>query len=155
MIHVLRLNSQKQASEPFERAKVTADPEEVDFSESSLALRIVHSVPDALENGREWCHANTSTNKDGNLEFEDVFRGTAEWSIDVDSWENASQTWVNTIFVDALDDGAAVRTLVTFSLPFAAENSGELPGEIADHTHVDGDVVLLRGAGKREWVILP
>lgn len=48
VIHVLRLDSQKQASEPFERAEVTADPEEVYLSESGLALWIVHSVPDAL-----------------------------------------------------------------------------------------------------------
>jgi len=82
---ILCLNGQEERPEPFEGAKVSADPEKVDLSETSLSLRIVHSIPDTLQNGCKWCNADTSTDKDSDLELKDILRSTAEGSIDVDS----------------------------------------------------------------------
>jgi len=61
---ILCFNGQEQRPKPFKGAKVSANPEEVDLSEASLSLRIVHSIPDALQDGGERCDADTSTDKD-------------------------------------------------------------------------------------------
>lgn len=46
IIHILCFNREEKTAEPFERAKITTDPEEVDFAETGLLLGIVHAVPD-------------------------------------------------------------------------------------------------------------
>ena len=47
-VHVLGFNGHQQRAKPLKRAKVPADPEEVDLAKTSLLLRVVHPVPDAL-----------------------------------------------------------------------------------------------------------
>lgn len=61
VVDVLRLNRQEERSEPFEGAEISADPEEVYLSEPCASLRIVHTVPDALQDGSEWRDTNTRT----------------------------------------------------------------------------------------------
>lgn len=75
MFLILYLNCLKQRLEPFQGAEITTDPEEVDFSETSLRARIAagHAVPDALEDAGEGRYAYTCADEDCGLEFEDVF----------------------------------------------------------------------------------
>ena len=73
IIHILRLNRKQQAPKPLETPKIPTHPEEVDFPQPRLLLRVVHPVPDALENGCEGCDADTGADEDGGLVFEDVF----------------------------------------------------------------------------------
>jgi len=73
VVHVLGFDGEEERTEPFEGTKVTTDPEEVDFAETSLLLRIVHAVPDGFEDGCKGRDSNTGTAKHGNLVFEDIF----------------------------------------------------------------------------------
>ncbi|KFY06156.1 hypothetical protein V491_08819 [Pseudogymnoascus sp. VKM F-3775] len=73
IIHILRLNSEQQATEPLETTKVPADPEEVDLAQPRLLLWVVHPVPDALEDGGEGGDADTGTDEYGGFVLEDVF----------------------------------------------------------------------------------
>lgn len=73
VLQILSLNRQKERAEPLKGAEVTTDPEEVDFPEASLFLWVVHSVPDALEDGGEWCDTNTCATKNCDLVFKHVF----------------------------------------------------------------------------------
>lgn len=49
IVHVLCLNSEQQRPEPFERAEISAYPEEIDLAKPSLLLRVIYPVPDTLE----------------------------------------------------------------------------------------------------------
>jgi hypothetical protein len=88
ILKILRFNSQQQRPEPLERPEISADPEEVDLAQTRPALRVVHAVPDALENGSEWGNTDTGTDQDGDFELEHVLGGGSERSVDIDSGEN-------------------------------------------------------------------
>lgn len=94
VLQILRFNSQKQRSEPFQRAKVTHDPEEIHLPQSGLALWIVHPIPDALQDTRERCDTDTCTAKNSNLKLEDVFRSRSEGPIDINTGKNAAQSGI-------------------------------------------------------------
>ncbi len=49
VLDVLGLDGHEQRAEPLKGAKVAADPEEVDLGQPRLLLRVVHPVPDGLE----------------------------------------------------------------------------------------------------------
>ncbi len=59
LLKIKKQDGEKQRAEPLEGAEVSADPEEVDFAEAGLLLRVVHSVPDRLQNRSEGCNTNT------------------------------------------------------------------------------------------------
>ncbi len=160
VVQVLGLDGEEERPEPLERAEVAADPEEVNFAQASPALRIVQTIPYALQDGSKRCDANSRSDKHRNLELEDVFRSASERAVDEDSWENLPQARIDTFLVlsrrDALDDAAA-SFLLAGRLPFeiAAERHGERFCEVPDASDMHRDVVLLRSAGESEWVVLP
>ena len=88
VVKILRLDSQQQRPEPLERAEISANPEEVDLSETRPALGVVHPVPDTLQNRSEGRNTNTGTDQDGDFELEHVLGSGTERTIDVDSREN-------------------------------------------------------------------
>ena len=49
-VHILCFNRHKQRPKPFERSKVSANPEEIHLPQPSLLFRVIHTVPDTLEN---------------------------------------------------------------------------------------------------------
>jgi len=73
VVHILSFDGEEERTEPFEGAKVTTDPEEVDFAETGFLLRVVHAVPNGFENGCEGRDPNTGTAEHGNLVFKDIF----------------------------------------------------------------------------------
>lgn len=85
VVHVLRLDGHEQRSEPFERTKVPTHPEEVYLSKPDFLLWVAQAVPDTLEDRRERCNSNPSTNKDSNLILENIFGSTSKRSIDINS----------------------------------------------------------------------
>ena len=87
-VHVLGFNGHQQRAKPFKRAKVPADPEEVDLAKTSLLLRVVHPVPDALQDRCKRSHTNAGSDKNGDLVLEDIFRCAAKGSIDIHSRED-------------------------------------------------------------------
>lgn len=86
---VFTFNSREERAEPFQRSKVTADPEEVDLAQTGLgAPTVSHAVPDGLQDRGEWRHADTRTDEQHGLEFEHVFRGRTERPVDVQARED-------------------------------------------------------------------
>ena len=120
-VHVLGFDGHQQRAEPFERAKVSADPEEIDLSKTRLLLRVIHPVPDALQNRSERSNANAGTDQNGNLVLEDVFRCTAEGPIDVDSRENLSNGRIDACAGRSVIDTHNCRALGSFLLSIALE----------------------------------
>lgn len=151
VVHVLRLDGQQQRAEPLKRPKVSADPEEVDLAQARLLLRVVHAVPDGLEDGGERGDSYTGADENGHLVLEDVLGGRSEGPVDVDSGQDALQGRVGVFVAGNANDLARAALLV----PLAAQNGRDLLCEITHATHVDGDVVLLGGARQGERVVLP
>lgn len=128
IIQILRFDGEEKRAEPLERPKITADPEEVHLPQPCAALRVVHAVPDALQDRCERCHTDTSSNQHSNFELEDVFRRRTKWPVDVNSWQNLAHS-----------DFLGVLVLLTTSLlvEIAAKSLSEPLGEVADHTNVN------------------
>lgn len=82
-VDVLGLDGQQQRPEPLERAEVAADPEEVHLGQPRLLLRVVHPVPDGLEDRRERRHADARSAQHRHLVLEHVLRGRPEGAVDV------------------------------------------------------------------------
>ena len=161
VIHILRLNSEEQAAEPLETPKVPADPEEVHFAQPRLLLRVVHPVPDALEDGGKGGDADAGADKDGGLVFEDVFRGAAEGAIDVDAGEDSAEGRVHggcigAVFVDADDlRGILLGPSSPWPVDFASKSFSDGLCKITNHADVYRYVILLGCARKCKWMILP
>jgi hypothetical protein len=62
LFRVLGFDSLEQTVEPFGRAKVSNDPDKVDLAQTGLfaMTKVVHSIPDRLEDGSEGCDPDTS-----------------------------------------------------------------------------------------------
>lgn len=95
LVNILGLNGQQQGPEPLEGAKITADPEEVYLGQAGLALRIVHSVPDGLENRGERRDTDTSSDQHGNLVFENVLGCGTERSVDINTGEDTTESRIH------------------------------------------------------------
>lgn len=150
VIDILGLDRQEQRSEPLERPKISANPEEVDLSQSSAgSLRVVHAVPDTLENGSERRDTNTGTTEYGDFELEYVLGGGTEGSVNVDAGEDLAQ--------GNLLARSALLALLTagFLFSVAAQGLAEGFGKVTNHTDVNGDVVFFRCASKCKGVVLP
>lgn len=159
IVHVLGLDGEQQAPEPLETPEVAAHPEEVHLAETRLLLRVVHPVPDGLENRGERRHADARADEDGCLVFEDVFGGRPEGPVDVDARKHAAERWVDTacvgtVLVDA-DDLGGISTSASRPVYLTSKCFADSFGEVAHHTDVNGDVVLLGRAGECERMILP
>src|ERR1700722_3175410 len=46
IIHILSFDREKERTEPLKGAKISTNPEKVDFAETGLLLRVVHAIPD-------------------------------------------------------------------------------------------------------------
>jgi hypothetical protein len=111
-------------------------------------LRVVHAVPDTLEDGSERCNTDTGTDKYGNFELEDILRGGTKGSVDVDSGKDLAHSDLIALFLAAF--------LATgFLVEVAAEYRAERLGEVTNHADMHRDVVLLRCAGQCERMVLP
>lgn len=123
VIHILRFDSHEQRSEPFERTKVSAHPEEINLAKSSLLVRVVHPIPDALEDRSEWCHTDAGTNEYCDLILEDILGSATKRTIDIDSWHDSSNSWINIVANDTSTDAhnsrASRSILLTTSLEVA------------------------------------
>lgn len=160
IIHVLRLNSEEQAAEPLETPKVPADPEEVHFAQPRLLLRVVHAVPDALEDGGERGDADAGADEDGGLVFEDVFRGAAEGAVDVDAGEDSAEGGVHggcvgAVFVNADYLRSILLSSSPWSVHFASEGFADRLCKIANHADVNRYVIFLGRTRECKWMILP
>lgn len=158
VIHILSFDSEKQGAEPFKGAEVTADPEEVDFAETSLFLWVVHAVPDGFEDRCEWRDTNTCSNQNGDFVFEDIFRCRAEGPIDVDSREDPTDCWIDTfcprtILVDTNDLRSIF--LSPWLIDFASKHTPNSLGKVSLHSHMDGDIIFLWCRSEGERVVLP
>lgn len=155
VVQILSFDSEKKRTEPLERVEVTANPEEVNLGQSCLLLGVVHSVPDGLEDGGEGCHTDTSTDEDRDFILEDIFRGRTKGAVDVDSGEDTTDSWVDFGLAACKTDNLTSIASILLLAPITAQRLGKLLGEVTNATHVDGDVVLLGGAGQSKGVVLP
>lgn len=103
LVDVLRLDGEQQRAEPLEGPKVSAHPEEVHLCETRLALRVVHAVPDGLENRRERRDSDTGSDEHRDLVLEHILGRGAERSVDVHAGENTAEggVHVGVVAVDA------------------------------------------------------
>ena len=147
VVNILRLDSQKQRSEPLEGAKISANPEKVDLPQSSASLRVVHAVPDTLKNGGERSDTNTGTTEYGNLKLEHILGSGTKGTVNIDSGENLAQGNLLARF--------ALFVLFGLLLRAATEGFAKSSGKVTDHTDMDRDVVFLGRAGKGEGMVLP
>lgn len=85
-IHILSFNRHQQRSKPFKRPKVSTHPEEVHLSEAGLLPRIVHPVPDALEDRSKRGNTDSGSNKNGDFVLKYVFRSTSKRTINIHPW---------------------------------------------------------------------
>lgn len=90
VIKILGLDSQEQGSKPFKGTEISANPEEVDFPQPCASLRVVHPIPDALQDRGERRDTDTRTDQHGDFEFEDILRCRTKRSVDVDAGKNLS-----------------------------------------------------------------
>lgn len=161
---VLGLDRQQERTEPLETAKVSAYPEEVDFPQSRLLLRVVHAVPDALEDAGEGRDANTCADEQSDLVLEDVFRRASEGPVDVYPRQDSTDRGIHVIglfrrILVHADDCRVLRPFLavfpTTLFEVAAQGLAECFGEVADAADVDRDVVLFGCAGEGKGVVLP
>lgn len=157
VLHVLRLDGHEQRAEPLKGAKVAADPKEVDLGQARLLLRVVHAVPDGLEDGRKGRHTDARADQHRDLVLEDVLGSGAKGSVNVHAREHAAEGRVHAVGggLAGLDAYHLARVPLLLPAPFAAERGRDGHGEVSLAAHVDGDVVLLGGAGEGEGVVLP
>jgi hypothetical protein len=66
LLRILGLDRLQQTVKPFGRTKVPNDPDKVDLAQASLfpSSKVVHAVPDGLEDRGEGCHSNTGWSQD-------------------------------------------------------------------------------------------
>lgn len=150
VIDILSLNSQEQRTEPLKGAEISANPEEVNLPQTSArSLRVVHAVPDTLEDGGERSNTNTCTAKHGNFELEHIFGGGTKRSVNVDTGKNLAQS--------NLFAGLALFALLAGSLlvEVAAKRLSKGLGKVTDHTNMNRDVVFLGRASKGKGMVLP
>lgn len=159
IIHILSFNSHEQRPKPLKRSKVLAHPEEIHLPKSSLLAWIIHPVPNTLEDRGERGNANACTDKYCNLILENILRGAAERTVNVDSRHNSSDSWIHVgtgcVLVDAYNCRPIDTLCIIILLEVTAESLAQCLGKIADTPDMDGEVVLLRCASECEWVILP
>jgi len=121
IIQILRLDGEQQRPEPLKRPKVTANPEEIHLAQARLALRVIHAVPDTLQNRSERSHTDTGAHEDSDLKLEHVFGRGTERAVNVDARQNSAQTWVDAGFVYTLNDRLVFLALL---VEFAAQGLG-------------------------------
>lgn len=155
---ILSLNCKKQRPEPFERAKVTTDPEEIHFAEPCLLPRIIHPIPNTLQDRRKRRHADARADKDGNFILEDILRGAAERSINVHPWKNPADSRIDVVTAGLLvhtDHRGCFTLLALAAGEVATQGLSQGAGKVAHAANVYGDVVLLRSTRQSERVVLP
>ena len=155
IVHILRLNSHEQRSEPLERSEIPANPEEIYFSEPSLLFRVVHTVPDALEDGGKRSHANSSTNEDCNLILENVLRRASKGPIKVHSRQYSADSRVPVGLLSIVIQTYDLRLGLFVFVESAANGFGERLCEITNTADVNREIVFFWGASQRKWMILP
>lgn len=90
-VHILRFNRHEQRPKPLKGTKVTADPEKVHFPKPSLLSRVIHAIPDALEDRGERGHSNAGSDKNSYFVLEDIFRRASERPINKNPWQDLSK----------------------------------------------------------------
>lgn len=112
-------------------------------------MRVVHAVPDTLENGGERRDTNTGTTEYGDFELEYVLGSGTERSVDVDAGKDLAQS-------DLLARSTLLALLTAgFLFSVATQGLTEGLGKVTNHTDVDGNVVFFGCASKCEGVVLP
>jgi hypothetical protein len=155
-VQILSFNGRQQRPEPLEGSKITADPEKVDLAEAGPLLRIVHTVPNTLQDRRERRNANTGTAQHCHLIFEDIFGSAAKRPINVDSWEDSANRRINiTVAVILVDSHHGGYVACVTRLEFTAKGLRERLGEISGAPNMYRNVIFLWSTGKGEGMILP
>jgi len=80
----------KETLEPSKRWCVTANPEELDTAERTK-LPFPLSVPNVLEDRREWSNTDTSANEYSNFRVENILCGGSIWTINPDFGKSDSR----------------------------------------------------------------
>lgn len=94
ILQILRLNRKQKTPEPLKTSKIPTNPKEIHLPQPRLSLRILHPIPNTLQNARERGYADAGADEDCDFELEDVFGGGAEGAVDVDAGEDPAERGV-------------------------------------------------------------
>lgn len=145
----LRLERGQQRLEPFEGARVLADPDELDAAKAARRVGPVAQVPNVLQDRGPRGDADTGADEYGNLVIEDVLRGGAVGTIDPQAGHLLA------ILQGDLVHAHGVDALVQLGLSRArADGVAESSGKITDLAHVDGNIGIERARRDGERVPL-
>lgn len=152
----------KQALEPTERWRITANPEELDTAERTECTLLL-PVPDMLEDGCKGCDTDTSANKDRNLTVEHILgRGTVR-TVNSDSGKGVGTVGVKLDKISAVAEYVVIFFLRTLHGCFGHRSDygrtstkafTESMSPVTNLTNMDGDVRVLGGRGDGEGVPL-
>ena len=145
----LRLQRRQERLEPLEGARVLADPDELNTSETGWGVRPVAEMPDILENGGPGRHADTSSDQDSNLVLEDILSRGAVGPV------NEETGHLLAILERYLIHAQRVDAVVELGLCRASTDGiAECASEVTHLADVDGDVGVVWAGGDGEGVPL-
>jgi len=144
VLRILFFNGVQERVEPFGSPKVADDPGKVDFGEASRLgiIKVVHSVPNRLEDGSKRSDADTSTDQEYRLILQEILTSASERTIDHDSGQNP---------VNGRDDESSLLLSLVLGIEITSAGLGESGSKVSDNPDVYAQVIFLGsgGEGKR------
>jgi len=152
VLGVLFFDGVQEGVEPFGAAEVSDDPGEVDLGKPRRLriIKVIHPIPNILQNTRKRRHTNTRSNQKHSLEIQKVLRRTAKGSIHHHTGQHAIQRRVH---IRPYNPTLLVSALLLI-VEITANSLGQCGCEITDDTDVHGDVVFFGCRGESEGVPL-
>lgn len=147
----LFLERGQQRLEPLKRARVLADPDELDTTQARGRVGRVAQVPDVLEDRGPRGDADAGTNEDGDFILKDVLGGCSVRAIDAERGHLLAVLQGN--FVHALGAHLVVQLCLGVT---GTKGITESLGKVTDLADVNGHVGVkgARGDGKRMPLVL-
>lgn len=145
----LLLERGQQCLEPFKRASVLADPDELNTTKTSGRVRGVSEMPDVLQNGSPRSNTNTSSDEDSNFVLKDILSRSSIGAV------NTQSRHLLAVLQSDFVHTHGVNTVVELGLSgTSTESVSQLAGEVTDLANVDGDIGIERARGDGEGVPL-
>lgn len=95
VLRVLFFDGVQERMEPFGRTEIADHPDEVDFGEAGgrRVVKVVHAVPNVLEDGGKGRYTDTSPDQQNCLVVEEILAGGTKRTIDHDAREHTVKRW--------------------------------------------------------------
>lgn len=145
----LLLQRRQQGLEPFKRARVFADPDELDTTKTGRGVGRVAHVPDVLEDGCPGRDTNSGSDQHGDFIVEDVFSGCSIGAVDPETRHLLAVLQCHFIHAHGINALIELRLSTTCSRGITQST-----GEISDLSDVNGHIGVERAGCDGEGVPL-